>query len=360
MVCSPAEVELGKLCQCLFNFFNSTGSGDRTAITQLVRDTVEQLFAAYCGRKQKKQWCEKSISNIRHLPLLEATFPDASVVCLYRNCADVIFSCIEAMRLGVPDTLAEYIQRDPDNLVEAIALSWLDRTEAMLQFEREKQQRCYRIRYEDLVREPAKIMQSVCRFLRLPWEPELLRFAFVHDHEIGPGDAKILFTKRVEATRVGHGTCLRAGISPPVLARVQRVEEMLEYDVSFLNQIAANLPGNECLSSETENISGSIDHVFSVTFQQRLADLPATSKLGCAAKVIVTGKGGGTWTVRIRNHRSYIEKVDTGAELVMIVSSQDLLRIVDGQLTAIDAFLQRRLDVIGNRQTAKQLAELLF
>jgi protein-tyrosine sulfotransferase len=238
-VCCPAEIEIGKLSKCVFHTVDLTmGASLRgeleaareAAVLIKVRWHIDEIMQRYCERKGKERWCDKSVSNIDHLGWIAKVFPDASHICLYRGCLDVVYSGIEAFRFGFPGRLAEFVARNPGNVVEALVESWCERTEALLAFEREHASRCFRIRYEDLVADPDAISAAMLSFLNLEPSPDIVRHTFSLAHDNGPGDWKIQFTSRVHSSMVGKGTTLiRHNISPTLRERMSRIMDQLGY-----------------------------------------------------------------------------------------------------------------------------------
>lgn len=209
-VASPAEVELGPLCEALTHTLSLTQRSNhpiegKQRTCEAVRHAVDAIMTPYAHTRAKSRWCDKSIRNANHLDLLSEVFPDAQFICLHRYCLDVVHSTIEACKFGYPGRLAEYVAHRADNIVEALVESWCDRTSTLLEFECAHSSRCTRVLYEHLTIEPERVMRRVFEFLRLSFDPDLLRSAFVTSHDLGPGDWKIRSTTRIHSGSVGTG-----------------------------------------------------------------------------------------------------------------------------------------------------------
>lgn len=238
-VCCPPELALGRLCRNLTYTLaltlgdESMGLGDEGPACEVraaVRSHIDQIMNAYCASKQKVRWCDKSTNNVDHLGIIDGIFPDAQYVCLHRHGLDVVNSLLELFRHGFAGRYAEKVARSPDNLVDAMIDTWTEATQAVLDFEAAHPQRCFRVRYEDLVATPASIAEQMFSFLELPFPPKMLDAVFAVSHDRGPGDLRIQFTSEIQQNRVGRGARLpRAMISPDRLASLNRIHRVLGY-----------------------------------------------------------------------------------------------------------------------------------
>jgi len=74
----------------------------------------------------------------------------------------------------------------------------------------------------------------------------------------------------------------------------------------------------------------------------------------------VTGEGGGKWTAAITGGAlSITEGQASNASMTMTCASQDMLAIVNGELSAVSAFMQGRVKIDGNMALAMKLQNLL-
>lgn len=229
-VCCPAELRLGAVCQQVLKTVDLTSAvdDDVPAVRQelrlrATRRVVDALMDAYCAREGKDRWCDKSPGNIAALPVLASVFPDGQFLCLYRNALDQAHSAIatDGSRYIEP-MLAKY----HGNVMAAALDSWCGVVERLLGFEHSYPARAYRVRYEDVVREPEQQLLHISEFLNIAYVPNLSTTAFERRHSRGPADPKIRGANTVEAGRGGKGRDLDLSALPQHLA--QRTSSLLQ------------------------------------------------------------------------------------------------------------------------------------
>ena len=204
------------------------------------RGMADAAFVHYLEGTGKRRWCDKSLKTLWHVDLMAQIYPKAKFICIYRHCMDVVASVIESLPWGLdmgeawgPGTAQvfdHFVVRHPGDSVSAVADFWLEcsrRTEA---FEQEHPERCFRLRYEDLVAAPEETMAEVFSFLGVKQVPGLTEACFRVEHDTGPSDANIWFTSRVEKRSVGRGRRVPAGqLEPSVRAGVNEMLSKLRY-----------------------------------------------------------------------------------------------------------------------------------
>lgn len=208
------------------------GDGERERMARTgARSVAEGLLRAHLARTGKADWCDKSLSNVFHLDRLAEVWPEARFVLLHRHCMDMVLSGIEASPWG----LSEYgfgtvAQRSPTDTVVALAAYWADRTARMLDFERRQGSRCLRLRYEDLVAEPAVELARLWDHLGVePVEPPEGSFG-APGAAAGPGDHTIWYTDRLHGEAVGRGARVPPDhVLGPLRAHVNELLEALDY-----------------------------------------------------------------------------------------------------------------------------------
>lgn len=115
-------------------------------------------------------WCIASTSRTPAVRSFMSIYPQARFLCLHRNCFDMIFSGISACPWGLSGTgygFESFALAYPGNPVAALAEYWASHTESMLAFESEYQDRCRRVRYEDLAEDHRQIDTAIRGFLGL-------------------------------------------------------------------------------------------------------------------------------------------------------------------------------------------------
>jgi protein-tyrosine sulfotransferase len=233
-ICSPGELALGHLLRDLQRVVMRTlarvvpGSEDeRSAFTRReIRRIVEGIMDRYAAGRGKRIWCDKTPSNLFSLAEIDATFPDARYVCLYRQSLDVVQSCLDVSRFGFMHGLAEYVERNPRNVVAALLESWAEKTAVILRFEESHPSRCFRVCYEGLVNDPEPTLDGLFEFLGLQWDRSLLDHALTDPHDTGGGDPKIRRTSKIERDRVGNGARLRARLDTVPEGIVGKITEL--------------------------------------------------------------------------------------------------------------------------------------
>jgi hypothetical protein len=170
---------------------------------------------------------DKSLDSVFNLNLVQELFPSARYVLLYRHVMDTVASGIEASPWGFQAYgYGPYVQASPQNSVAALANYWLAHVTAALAWEETHADSCLRVRYEDLVQDPADVLRDVFRFLGVDDDRSVLVRAFEQAPGRGPGDYKVAHTSVVHAKSVGHGKRVPVGLLPPAL--LEAVNDKLE------------------------------------------------------------------------------------------------------------------------------------
>lgn len=372
-ICCPGQLYLGQLCRDLHTTtlyslgqtIDASSEEERgRLITSEVRRVVDELMGKYAKAKGKRMWCDKTTLNLQHLKILDTVFPDAKYLCLYRNCMDVAHSSIECSRLGFMAELAPYVRQNPENIVAAMVENWIDKTGRLLAFEREHREQCFRVKYEDVVLSPTETLRRMFAFLNLEWSDALLDAVFTSPHDPGFGDRKILFSKKINQSSIGNGSTLpREDLPADLLDRMNRLLEELEYPTVGPEWGSVRSPylppafetgGGEILVTHVREI---FERHFPKLLTEHRADLRA---LNAACKFIVSGEGGGVWTLKIAAADWRIEAQDTDADCTVEASGDVFLDLVNGRLNAVAAFDQGKLFVTGNFELANKIGQLLF
>jgi hypothetical protein len=127
-------------------------------------ELLEWLVAQYAERHGMRGhiWVDHTPENINYASLLLELFPRAQIVHIIRDGRGVANSILP-LDWG-PNTIVKAAPWWKAMVREGLAL------EALLPGEQ-----IVRVRYEDLVNEPERIMRSLCAALELPYEPGILR-----------------------------------------------------------------------------------------------------------------------------------------------------------------------------------------
>lgn len=372
-ICCPGQLYLGQLCRDLHTtIFYSLGQTIGTTseeergrmIAAEVRRVVNELMSKYATAKGKRMWCDKTTLNLQYLKILNVVFPDAKCICLYRHSMDVACSSIECSRLGFMPELVPYVQKNPENIVAAMVENWIDKTGKLLAFEREHQERCFRIKYEDLVLNPPETLRRMFTFLNLEWSETLLDTVFNTQHDEGIGDRKILFSKKIDQSSIGKGWALpHEDIPDDLLDKMNRLLEELNYSTvgadwgttrSPYLPAASETDGGEILVTTVKEI---FERHFPKLLAKRKEELRAIDGV---CKFVVSGEGGGIWTLRFDAANGSIVAEDADADCTVEAPGDVLLDLVNGKLNAVAAFDQGKLYVTGDFELANNIGQLLF
>jgi protein-tyrosine sulfotransferase len=376
-VCCPGQLYLGPLCHSLYTsaYYSVAQLGkdltesekEGVAIDE-VRRTVSNLLARYAQGKGKNRWCEKTTLNIEYLPILSKIFPKAKFICLYRNCLDVIHSCIKTSPWGFMDELAPYVRNNPDNFVGAMAESWLEKNRKLFAFEQLHQDQSFRLTYESLVAEPNSQLTLLFRFLNLEWDEQLLSKVFTTSHDYGDGDRRILFTEKISKDSVGKGGQIPLSRLPEdLIDQIDGLHSVLGLQsIQALHQTTA-ASVNGIVRHAGENSDGSDkDADLKALFENKVIDIinrkPADFRFRhCICQFVISGPKGGTWILDTTGENvTFGEGEANDADCTITVSDNTFYDIFKGNKNPVDAYDKREIQVDGNIETALRYGKLLF
>jgi protein-tyrosine sulfotransferase len=375
-VCCPGQLYLGPLCHSLYTSAyysvaqlgkDSTESEKEAVAVDEVRRTVSNLLARYAYGKGKSRWCEKSTLNIGYLPILSKIFPKAKFICLYRNCLDVIHSCIKTSPWGFMDELAPYVRNHPDNFVVAMAESWLEKNRKLFDFEQLHQDRSFRLTYESLVTEPNSLLASLFRFLDLEWDENLLSKVFTAPHDYGDGDTRILFTEKISRDSVGKGGQIPLSRLPEDLIGkidglhrtlgLQSIQE-LHRAMASAEDIARHFGNNGDGGDKDADLAAFFENKAIDTINSKPTEFRFRS---CICQFVISGAEGGTWILDTTGKNVTFRKGEArNADCTVTVSDKTFYDIFKGNKNPVDAYDQREIQVDGNIETALRYGRLLF
>lgn len=195
------------------------------------RAALDTIMAEYCEHRSKARWCEKSITSLQHLDVLNEVFPDAKIVLLYRQCLDVAASGLEAIEKSSRgfdfDQHLAFHRSDPRI---AMVEYWYDRASRLWEFQGTAGQRAQMLKYEDLVTAPEATLEKLADFLDVDWNPDLVQLALEEPEHIGPGDEKAYGKHRIAPESVGRGARVNwAGVPRSLLKKVAILQAELGY-----------------------------------------------------------------------------------------------------------------------------------
>lgn len=364
--CCPGELALGSLCNALRLTLTRTPRNADSRMVELqalaeTREIVSGIMNAYARAKGKKLWCEKTPWNLQHLPTLAAVFPDAKYICLYRNCVDVVHSCLETSRHGFMPELARYVARMPGNLVAAMMESWSEKTAKLIDFEAQHPGKSFRVTYESMVTSPETTLPALFSFLGLSWEPELLQRAFHTHHDSGGGDPKVRFTDRIELDRINSGTGIPLrDVSDTHRKRANDLLIQLGYP-----QLGTDYPiaasSHSVKRAEAGNLtSRRIREIFELHVPERLKRNADVLRLKQASfKFVVTGDDCSSWLVVFREMKPSVLEGNGTADCTVTISDSVLLKITSGQLNPYSAYQEGLVRIDGDMRLVPKIASII-
>jgi len=148
--------------------FDLAGTGFEERLSALqpfsLAEAIRLFFGRYAATQGKPRWGDKTPTYVEQVAAIGALLPEARFVHLLRDGRDVALSYRDKW-FGPGDDLV------------AAARLWRGRIlAARAQAETLEPGRYLELRFEDLVREPEHWLRTVCDFLELPFEPEMLNY----------------------------------------------------------------------------------------------------------------------------------------------------------------------------------------
>lgn len=167
---------------------------------------TRRIFDAYTLKRNKQRWVDKTPNYYKILPFINDLFSN-NVLFLFmvRHPLDNIISLNEFFRYPTAatqdDEVREIVRRYGIGL-HCWARYWNDVYEAIAIFAESYPDRSNIFRYEDLVRDPAKVSSAILDFIGEDFESSLIEKALTTDHDVGFQDHKILTTRRIHTDSI--------------------------------------------------------------------------------------------------------------------------------------------------------------
>lgn len=177
--------EMTSLCAKAFEM--GTSPEEFWGVQAKLIDNVYQRFVSQSGN-DKKRWVCKEIYNSVNLDKIDYIFDyQPKYIYLVRHGIDVSYSCAKRF----PER-AEL--RHQGNFMKGYLQEWVDNNELVMDFYEQNQERCYFIKYEDLVSNPEAELKKLLLFLDEKFEPEIFARMKSQDHPGVTGDHSIYST----------------------------------------------------------------------------------------------------------------------------------------------------------------------
>lgn len=374
-ICSPSELSLGSLCSSLIHLVDHLSLGEvgrnifqedrNILVCAEVNRMVSEWMNTYVKFRGKRLWCEKTPKNLDYLTILQSVFPDAKYICLHRNCMDVVYSLFEASRMGIYVDHVYYARNN--NQVSVYVDSWVDKTSRLLTFEKENAQQCIRVRYEDIVTNPAETLKPVFEFIGVTWDEKLLDSVFSSPHENGYGDLKVMFTKEIKKASIGNGSAISSRqILDELPKKMNDLLARLDYPLVGedwdLQAISPYIKAFIQRSEKENNGAATTTNDFFANFISQRLKANACRLVGIngVCKFVVAGDGIDSWVIDLNIPGGKIEAADREADCTIAIALKELMEMVNGDLNPGQALMQGKARVSGNIFLAREIGQILF
>lgn len=187
-------------------------------------EALRAFYELYAERRGKPRWGDKSPYYVGAMTAIGRLLPEACFIHIVRDGRDFALSTIP-LWFG-PETIA-------DAATEWVRTLELARSQATdLPHYRE-------VRYEDLVRDPSRILRDLCEFLELDWEASMLDYHLDAEARMAAETGELRRPDRVVSP--GERLAIHPLIGqPPQQHRIERWRrEMSPDDVDAFERIAA-------------------------------------------------------------------------------------------------------------------------
>lgn len=129
------------------------------------RATVENVIARYVqkthpGKDRADVWVDHTPDNFKYQPILKSLFPEARFIHIVRDGRAVCASI-------------KHLDWGPNNAYMA-SRHWAARLQEAFSVEVAEGKNCLRIRFEDLLADPAGMLAQLCEFIDIPFDSSML------------------------------------------------------------------------------------------------------------------------------------------------------------------------------------------
>lgn len=174
---------------------------DEQVILNATRAFLSHIFAPLMNNQNKELLALKTPQDIKYLEFLLSLFPDSKYVHIFRDGRDSACSLVEN-KSKVFGAIDDYGELNHFNAFKR----WYDWELKIRNLLDDKDPRKIRIRYEDLVTDPEPLLKSVCEFIGVDFEPDIVNYS-KFDHslpkwEAGSHDLK--HKKKIDDTSIGR------------------------------------------------------------------------------------------------------------------------------------------------------------
>lgn len=158
---------------------------------------IERIQRAMLKRSGKVIWVEKTPKNVGRFRFVRRHFPHAKLVHIIRDGRDVVCSLRRTPFAKIDQAPWESVKA-----AQRCALQWRSAIKAGRRFRHDPL--CYRLRYEDLVRDPASTLHALTEFLGVPWDNCILNPTAEEMSDLSPRHKAIISVAEIFETSVGR------------------------------------------------------------------------------------------------------------------------------------------------------------
>jgi Sulfotransferase family len=148
-------------------------------------EAVAAVYEAYAERWGKSRWGDKTPMYMQHLPLLERLFPAARFVHLVRDGRDAAISFLAMPRGIVTESWGH------PRTAAGFACQWKSEVRAARALGARAGGRYLEVRYEELVADTAAVVERICAFAGLAYEPAMLDYEGTVDVSAKPHQQRL-------------------------------------------------------------------------------------------------------------------------------------------------------------------------
>jgi putative sterol carrier protein len=275
---------------------------------------------------------------------------------------------LSASQTGFMLEIASFAAKSPGNLVAAMIDAWCDYNGKILDFEAAHPESTFRIRYEDVVLDPAAALRPLFDFLEVGWEPQVVEKALETPHDEGGGDLYIKFTRAIDRGGIGKGSTIpffriQPALAPmnALLARLgyptvgpdwnERPSPYLPAEVAAAAETAAQAAAAPADGSGTGQAAEDLADYFLKRLPEALASRAAeAAKANASVKFVVSdgelGAEPGIFWVELRGQPRVLAE-DRPADCTLTLPREVLFDIAGRKLNPVAAFSQNRIKVQG-------------
>lgn len=188
-----------------------------------IRGMVTAQVTIILASAGRSRWCEFAAAPPGATDAFLQVFPQTAVVCVHRDCLDVIRAGVSANPWGLQGpALLPYLMSSQGNSVAALAAYWAQSTEELLAFEETHPGNAYHLRFEDVTADPSKALSPLRAALGLGLGLEHARPSPLLDDRMAAAAAPAETSPAVTTVPLEL-------VPPPLRQRVSRLRARLGY-----------------------------------------------------------------------------------------------------------------------------------